>query len=265
MENEPFLSIITINYNNAQGLRKTMQSVFDLNFDDYEYIIIDGGSTDESVSVIQEFLAQQKCAAKISYWVSESDKGIYNAMNKGIAHASGKLLNFMNSGDFFLKDSLQNLRLYEAKYPNYILYGVINKTIGDVFSECYCYSHTRLSETNIHHQGMFIPLSIFKRLGGYDEHFKILADYDFNLRCFNNGERFAYLNSIIAVCDAEGLSHTGVETCRKERNILSSKYTNIFPQKKKNYFVKVVKLFLPFGIVRVVQKIKACINRQILK
>jgi glycosyltransferase involved in cell wall biosynthesis len=87
------LSVITINYNNAIGLRKTIESVVNQTFRDYEYIIIDGGSTDGSVDVIKEY------ADKIDYWVSEPDKGIYNAMNKGVAAAHGEYTNFLNSGD----------------------------------------------------------------------------------------------------------------------------------------------------------------------
>lgn len=85
-------SIITINYNNADGLRRTIESVVNQTYKDIEYIIIDGGSTDGSVDVIKEYGSQ------IDYWVSEPDKGIYNAMNKGILQAHGEYLNFMNSG-----------------------------------------------------------------------------------------------------------------------------------------------------------------------
>ena len=88
-------SIITINYNNKDGLEKTILSVINQTCQDFEYIIIDGGSTDGSVDVIKKY------ADRIDYWVSEPDKGIYNAMNKGIIKAKGEYLNFMNSGDCF--------------------------------------------------------------------------------------------------------------------------------------------------------------------
>ncbi len=85
------LSIITINLNNLAGLQKTMQSVFEQTFTDYEYIVIDGGSTDGS----KEYIEQH--SDKLAYWVSEKDKGIYNAMNKGIIKAGGDYLLFLNS------------------------------------------------------------------------------------------------------------------------------------------------------------------------
>ena len=86
-------SIITINYNNCEGLRRTIESVVNQTCHDFEYIIIDGGSTDGSVDVIKQY------ADQIDYWVSEPDKGIYNAMNKGVAVAKGEYCLFLNSGD----------------------------------------------------------------------------------------------------------------------------------------------------------------------
>ncbi len=93
-------SIITINYNNKEGLRKTIESVVGQSFRDFEYIIIDGGSTDGSIEVIKEH------AGKVDYWVSEPDKGIYHAVNKGVLQAHGEYLNFMNSGDEFYNNGV---------------------------------------------------------------------------------------------------------------------------------------------------------------
>lgn len=88
-------SIITINYNNCEGLEKTIQSVIEQSYKGYEYIVIDGGSTDGSIDIIKKY------EPSITFWVSEKDSGIYNAMNKGIRHSTGEYLNFMNSGDTF--------------------------------------------------------------------------------------------------------------------------------------------------------------------
>jgi len=96
----PKLSIITVNLNNAEGLRKTIESVVSQTYTDYEYIIIDGGSTDGCVEIIKQY------EDKITYWVSEPDKGIYNAMNKGILKAKGEYCQFLNSGDWLIKESI---------------------------------------------------------------------------------------------------------------------------------------------------------------
>ena len=90
------LSIITVNLNNLEGLKKTYESVVCQTFTDYEWLVIDGGSTDGS----REFIEEHQ--DKFAYWCSEPDKGIYNAMNKGIVRAKGEYLNFMNSGDYFV-------------------------------------------------------------------------------------------------------------------------------------------------------------------
>ena len=103
-------SIITINYNNKDGLERTVKSVISQTFQDFEYIIIDGGSTDGSVDVIKKF------ADRIDYWVSEPDKGVYNAMNKGIQQAHGDYLNFMNSGDcYYDKYRLEKIMKYNLE------------------------------------------------------------------------------------------------------------------------------------------------------
>jgi glycosyltransferase involved in cell wall biosynthesis len=100
------LSIITINYNNRPGLQKTFNSVLGQFYKDFEYIIIDGGSTDGSKELIE------KNATAFSYWVSEKDQGIYNAMNKGIIKAKAKYLLFLNSGDFLVDEkSLESISL----------------------------------------------------------------------------------------------------------------------------------------------------------
>lgn len=95
-----FFSIITINYNDKSGLRRTIESVASQTYVDYEYIIIDGGSTDGSVDVIKEF------ASDIDCWVSEKDRGIYHAMNKGVLQAHGDYCLFLNSGDAFYDKSV---------------------------------------------------------------------------------------------------------------------------------------------------------------
>lgn len=88
-------TIITINYNNGKELRHTIESVINQTYKDVEYIIVDGGSSDDSVEIIKEY------ADNIDFWVSERDNGVYNAMNKGLSHAHGTYVNFMNSGDSF--------------------------------------------------------------------------------------------------------------------------------------------------------------------
>ena len=140
MNNTPLVSIITVNYNNADGLKKTMQSVLDLEFKNYEYIIIDGCSSDGSLDVIKYFLENTELKDKISYWCSEKDNGIYNAMNKGLKHINGKLVNLMNSGDCFISDSLNNLYDIVNKNPDAVLYGAVNQTKDGRYINTYAHN-----------------------------------------------------------------------------------------------------------------------------
>ena len=100
-------SIITVNFNNKEGLHNTIKSVINQTFRDFEYIVIDGGSTDGSIDILKKY------DKYINYWISEKDSGIYNAMNKGISKANGEYLNFMNSGDcFYALDVLEKVSKY---------------------------------------------------------------------------------------------------------------------------------------------------------
>jgi len=120
---QPKLSIITVNLNNAEGLRKTIESVVTQTFTDFEYIIIDGGSTDGSVEIIKLY------ADKITYWVSEPDKGIYNGMNKGIMVAKGEYCQFLNSGDWLVNENV----LKEVFADVDIVYGDLKIPNGNFF------------------------------------------------------------------------------------------------------------------------------------
>ena len=165
-------SIITVNYNNRDGLRKTIESVIHQSCKDFEYIIIDGGSTDGSVDVIKEYDGQ------IDYWVSEPDKGIYNAMNKGIKKATGEYLNFMNSGDcFYDHDVLKNTMPYLTAD---IVHGRLfyyNRRERSVYLKGEPNMQHFLDNT-LNHQSSFIARKLFDN-SLYDENYKIVSDWKF--------------------------------------------------------------------------------------
>lgn len=121
------LSIITINLNNLEGLKKTFESVFNQTFTDYEWIVIDGGSTDGS----REFIEAHQDS--FSYWSSEPDRGIYNAMNKGILQANGEYLSFLNSGDYYA-DSETLANVFCTNHEADILFGYMIREKEKPFS-----------------------------------------------------------------------------------------------------------------------------------
>lgn len=219
-------SIITINFNNREGLRKTIESVIAQTFEDFEYIVIDGGSTDGSVDIIKEY------ADRINYWVSEPDKGIYNAMNKGIVKTHGEYLNFMNSGDCFHNNKvLQEIMPYldsdivtGKTYYEGGIHGFYKKdvTMLDFF------------KGSLEHQATFIKKDLFTNKL-YDESFKIISDWIFFVDTLIYGNA-TFHNTDIIICKFEsgGISMSSPKLVEEEGQKVFDK---LFPQRIQNdYF-----------------------------
>ncbi len=205
-------SVITINYNNREGLNKTIKSVLCQSFTDYEYIIIDGGSTDGSVDIINNN------ANFITYWVSEKDNGIYHAMNKGVAHAHGEYCIFMNSGDLFYNEYvLSNDSL--TKYKEDIIVGRI---INDKRIEMSPRPNRDISLYHLYsgaipHQGAFIKTALLKKLP-YDESLKITADWKFFIQAIIlDNCSFRYIDDFIGIYDSQGISSNNLLLMREEK------------------------------------------------
>ncbi|MEA5141176.1 glycosyltransferase family 2 protein [Arcicella rigui] len=200
------LSIITINFNNKIGLRKTIESVISQTFNDFEYIIIDGGSSDESVEVIIEN------KNKINYWVSEKDNGVYHAMNKGIALANGKYLLFLNSGDF-LYDSTVLEKIFMNEHKADFLCGrcAISRK-GEVIhitNPPEIHTFQTYFKGSINHQSTFIKKEMFLRFGLYREDFRYNSDWEFWIRTIIlNNCSTEKINEIVCEYNLEGISST---------------------------------------------------------
>lgn len=203
-------SIITINYNNKEGLKKTIQSVLSQTYYDYEFIIIDGGSTDGSVEVIKQN------ANHIDYWVSEPDGGRYPAMNKGIKQAKGNYLNFMNSGDtFYSADVLEDIA--KMNYTEDIITGGyynMEKGKKHIIKPQEVTLLTMFKNT-FNHQATFYKRDLFgKRL--YDETYVIQSDAKFNyLSIIYDNCTVRIIDYIIAIYDLNGIS-SNLEIVDKE-------------------------------------------------
>ena len=204
-------SIITINYNNKDGLEMTINNVLGQTYQDFEYIIIDGGSTDGSVDVIKKY------ASQIDFWVSEPDKGVYNAMNKGIKRATGDYLNFMNSGDRYHSPSALET-ISELHSEDDLIIGGYYETEKGVSHIIPPQDVTLLTllKYTINHQATFIKKTLFdKRL--YDESYIIMADAKFNFQSIiidNCSVRIT--EDIIADYDTNGIS-SNYELYKTER------------------------------------------------
>jgi FkbM family methyltransferase len=197
------LTIITINLNNAAGLSKTIESVANQNYSDFEYIIIDGGSTDGSVELIDEN------DNKISYWVSEPDKGIYNAMNKGILKANGDYLLFLNSGDWILENVLD--KVLSIDFSDFdIFYGnafiVYNNGLKKLYKEKRDLTFFDFYTGTICHQATLIKRILFDKFGLYDEEYKIVSDWLFFIKVIVFGQvSVKYIDMTIVNVDGHGI------------------------------------------------------------
>lgn len=220
------LSIITINYNNAEGLRKTLASVAEQTYRDIEHIIIDGGSTDGSVDVIKEYANQ--CVLYDVLWVSEKDNGVYHAMNKGIKRATGDYVQILNSGDLLASPNATERMVALLPEGTSILYGNMIKDFGKgkiVRDNCggagatdsflYFYKGT------LNHDSAYIRRDLFDKYGLYNEDMKICSDWAWFVRAIAlGGEKAIYTNIDVTIFDMNGISESGgknAEQIKKER------------------------------------------------
>ena len=214
----PILSIITINYNNSRGLQKTMQSVFSQSFKDFEYIVVDGGSTDESIATLQQY------ENKLAFWVAEKDKGIYDAMNKGIEKAAGQYILFLNSGDWLVDENvLQYFNEAAIKTAADIYYGnILLETAGHSVSLHQYPAELTLDfweSYTINHQASFIKRLLFKELGLYDGDYPLAADYAFFIKCFINGKTFEFINKELVHYVLDGASSKNESEYQQQRQL----------------------------------------------
>lgn len=189
------VSVITAVWNDAEHLETTIQSVLSQTYQNIEYIIIDGDSKDGTVDIIK------KHSAKTSYWVSEPDKGVYDAMNKGIAASTGDFVIFMNSGDaFHSEDAIEKMRLYDVE-KNTIVYGNVSVKYWDgvVIEKPHEFFRTsmKFKGVGICHQTVFFPGEVLRKMK-YDLSYRIASDYDLMYRMWNDGTKFCYRDVVVA-------------------------------------------------------------------
>lgn len=229
MNKKPILTVITVSYNAVKVIEQTILSIVNQNFEDFEYIIIDGGSTDGTIDMIKKY------QDKISFWISEPDNGIYDAMNKGIQYAKGEWLIFMNSGDLFhSKDFYKNIFLDNKEINQYdIIYGnTLAKNKGEILSIPRKVIKPDFFFLNtICHQSVFFNKRVFNTVGVYNLDYKIISDRDLLYRIANSNGKFYYVEDIISIWDEEGFS--------KENFSLFIKEVDFFTRKNFNFLERI--------------------------
>ena len=230
------LTIITVCYNIKDEIEKTCQSIVNQTWQNFEWIVVDGGSTDGTVEELNKY------RSRINVFISEPDKGIYNAMNKGIKLASGEWLSFMNGGDIYAANDVLEKVFKDKEHDADVLYGNVNEIYPD----------GRVKRTNyktqidlsfftndvINHQGSFIKRNLFDKYGLYDEKYKIASDREKWIVFAKDGCTFKYVDVIIADFMRNGISSNRSAALAAEQEEICAKY-----------FVKQSRYFLFGGLL----------------
>lgn len=217
----PKISIVTPSFNSVDTIEETIQSVINQDYTNIEYLVIDGGSTDGTIELLKKY------KTNINYWVSEKDNGIYHAMNKGIAAATGDYIGIINSDDCYtleavskvaslIKDTQNTDAVYaNSRYiipnrPPIIIKGRNPLTRSDFYN------------MPMAHTTVFIKKKCFEQFGTFDESFKASGDFDLLFRFFDKGVNFRYLDEVLTEIKFGGLTSTSTIS-NKENKIIISK------------------------------------------
>ena len=226
------ISIITINRNNADGLKQTLISVAEQTAKDFEHIVIDGASTDHSVEVIKQF-------PHIAYSVSEPDAGIYEAMNKGILQAKGEYCMFLNSGDYLANPTIISTMLPYLSGEDIIYGNLIKKSLTGEMKRFVYPDEIKLNRfvlASLPHPASFINNSLFKQLGLYRTDLKIVSDWAFFLEVvFKHGVSYKHVPVFVSVFALGGITtnpmYKNIEIEEREKV-----WKEMFPYAYKEFF-----------------------------
>ena len=244
---KPLVTIITVVFNMREHIATTIQSVLDQTYDNVEYIIIDGRSTDGTLEIIKKYEDQ------IDYWVSEKDQGIYDAMNKGLRLATGEIIGILNADDQYMDDAVEkSVQILISSGADYSI-GKIKKIPSQrIYSPIYPLEKGKVYQGMMYpHIAAFIKRDVYKRVGLFDTKYKISADFDVAMRIYKSGFNEVLVPSIIGEVLEEGIS-AGMRTKKENmkiaishgKNPLSAYYYYLV-QVVKSYIIR----FLPNSLV----------------
>lgn len=248
MNNQPLITVITISFNAIRTIENTILSVINQTYPNIEYLIIDGGSTDGTIDIIKKY------ADNISYWISEPDKGIYDAMNKGIDVATGKYINFMNCGDrFYSNTTIQDI-INIANPNSDIIYGNTCRTfdIGEFIKKGQI--ATPKNYMPFGHQASFTKTSLMLEYH-FDTYYKICADRDFFYKAYKHNKKFEYIDITVCYYEAEnGFSATNIKKLLYEKGEIEGKNHTL--RWKFKYYSFIIQFNIKNSIKKILPKSK---------
>ncbi len=219
-KNKPLISVITVVFNGETTIEETIRSIFQQTYDNVEYIIIDGGSSDGTLDIIRTYDAQ------VDYWLSERDEGIYDAMNRGLAQATGEVVGFLNSDDFYadatvlakIANAFQDPAV-DACYANLVYVTQDNSRVvrywkskpftkGD-FAKGWCPAHPTF----------YVRKSVIERLGLFNQSYKLAADVELMMRYLERGQvRAVYIPHVLVRMRLGGATNQSWKNIVRQNN-----------------------------------------------
>jgi len=217
---EDLVTVVTVTYNAEDLVEETILSVINQSYKNIEYIIIDGASTDETVSIIKKY------EDRIDYWISEPDDGLYFAMNKAIKKATGKWINFMNAGDFFADNDVISYVMMHKDNDAELIYGNYRKKNLDIVVKAQ-EKENWYQTMPFCHQTLFTRTKVMKT-EPFDTNFKIAADHNFILKMYTQQKNFCYLDKTLAVFSEGGFANNNtVKMCIESLKVLMDNHVNM--------------------------------------
>ena len=220
---KPIVSIITVCLNSEKNIVQTIESVLNQTYKNIEYIIIDGGSTDKTLEYIREY--HPKFNGRMN-WITEKDEGLYFAMNKGIKMASGNILGIINSDDWYEKNAIECVVNEYINNPDIeFFYGNLNWINEEKNTNNLSVPMKDLNNYTYRywmpfaHPTAFVCKKVYEKLGVFDTKYKIASDYDFILRCMDNGIKFKYINATLSNFREGGVSSNQYRTFKESTKI----------------------------------------------
>lgn len=209
---ETLVSVITVSFNSEQTIEDTLNSILNQSYTEIEYIVVDGNSTDNTVEIIKSYENKFKEKGIIYRWISEPDKGIYDAMNKGLKMAKGELIGILNSDDWYETKAIEEIIRNHTDSKKQLISGSINKVNSNkaIVKTVAGSKHIPKSINKampINHPATFIHKDVYREIGYYDTRFKLSADYDLTFRMFQSNIKFTIINSVIVNMRNTGATH----------------------------------------------------------
>src|SRR5687768_213692 len=241
----PLVSIVTIVFNGERHLEQTILSVLEQGYSNIEYFIVDGGSTDRSVSIIKKY------ESSLAGWISEPDKGIGDAFNKGIERTKGSIIGLINADDWYEKDCVEQIVLAMGDHD--VAYGDVRywKKGQPVFVQAGNH-HLLTKEMTVNHPTVFVKRKCYEKEGGFDLSVRYAMDYDLLLRLFVKGYRFIHLPAVLANMRWEGVSDRKWKEGVKETLKIKNKY---LPEKRSVNNRYYYRHYLAIGVPKFLDKL----------